>query len=134
MPQFERYFGMDYSGAETATSSLKGLRVYSATLTEPPAEVLPHPGPRKHWTRRGLAEWLATELRDGPPTLVGIDHAFSFPLRYFEVHRIPPTGRHSSTTSSNTGRPMKTTCMWILFAKVCAATALRARGLRAGGE
>lgn len=90
MPQFERYFGMDYSGAETATSSLKGLRVYSATLTEPPAEVPPPPGPRKHWTRRGLAEWLATELRDGPPTLVGIDHAFSFPVRYFEVHRIPP--------------------------------------------
>ena len=24
MPQFERYFGIDYSGAETATSSLKG--------------------------------------------------------------------------------------------------------------
>ena len=50
----------------------------------------PPPSPRKYWTRRGLAEWLATELRNGPPTLVGIDHAFSFPLRYFEVHRIPP--------------------------------------------
>lgn len=90
MPHFERYLGIDYSGAETPTRSLKGLRVYSATQDAPPAEVLPPPSPRKYWTRRGLAEWLAAELRAGPPTLVGIDHAFSFPLRYFEVHRIPP--------------------------------------------
>jgi hypothetical protein len=53
-------------------------------------EVQPPPSARKYFTRRGLAEWLERELRDGPPTLVGIDHAFSFPLRYFEVHRIPP--------------------------------------------
>jgi hypothetical protein len=25
-PMFERYIGIDYSGAETATASLKGLR------------------------------------------------------------------------------------------------------------
>lgn len=90
MPQFARYFGIDYSGAETATSSLTGLRLYAATPTQPPAEVPPPPSPRKYWSRRSLAEWLATELRDGPPTLVGIDHAFSFPLRYFEIHRLPP--------------------------------------------
>jgi hypothetical protein len=53
-------------------------------------EVPPPPSPRKYFTRQGLALWLEEELRDGPPTLVGIDHAFSFPLRYFEVHRIPP--------------------------------------------
>ena len=87
---FERYLGIDYSGAETATSSLKGLRLYAATPGQPPAEIPPPPSPRKYWTRRGLAEWLAAELTDGPPTLVGIDHAFSFPLRYFEVHRLTP--------------------------------------------
>ena len=90
MPLFERYLGIDYSGAQTPTSSLTGLRVYAATPTQPPSEIPPPPSPRKYWTRRGLAEWLAAELRDGPPTLVGIDHAFSFPLRYFEFHRIPP--------------------------------------------
>jgi hypothetical protein len=90
MPQFARYLGIDYSGAETPTSSLKGLRLYAATPTQPPAEILPPPSPRKYWTRRGLAEWLAAALRDGPPTLVGIDHGFSFPLRYFEYHSIPP--------------------------------------------
>ena len=90
MPQFERYLGIDYSGAQTPTSSLTGLRLYAATPLQPPSEVPPPPSPRKYWTRRGLAEWLAAELRDGPPTLVGIDHAFSFPLRYFEAHCLPP--------------------------------------------
>ena len=90
MAQFERYLGIDYSGAQTPTSSLPGLRVYAATLADAPREIPPPPSPRKYWTRRGLAEWLAAELRAGPPTLVGIDHAFSFPLRYFEAHSIPP--------------------------------------------
>lgn len=90
MPQFARYLGIDYSGAETPTSSLKGLRVYAATAAETPTEIPPPPSARKYWTRRGLAEWLARELHDGPPALVGIDHAFSFPLRYFETHRLPP--------------------------------------------
>jgi hypothetical protein len=90
MPRFKRYLGIDYSGAKTPTCSLKALRVYSARPSEFPVEVLPPPGPRKYWTRRGLAEWLLAELRDGPPTLVGIDHAFSFPLGYFEAHSLPP--------------------------------------------
>lgn len=90
MPQFARYFGIDYSGAQTPTSSLPGLRLYAATPEQPPTEIFPPPSPKKHWTRRGLAEWLAVELRNGPRTLVGIDHAFSFPLRYLEVHQLAP--------------------------------------------
>lgn len=90
MPLFERYFGIDYSGAETPSSSLTGLRVYGATPAQPPLEIPPPPSPRKSWTRRGLAEWLVAELSQGPAALVGIDHAFSFPLRYFEKHRLPP--------------------------------------------
>jgi hypothetical protein len=89
MSQFQRYIGIDYSGAATPSTSLKGLRVYSARPTQPPREVSPPPGRHKYWTRRGIAEWLATELHEEPPALVGIDHAFSFPLRYFEAHRIP---------------------------------------------
>lgn len=86
---FARYVGIDYSGAETPNSSLKGLRVYAADGTAEAVEVLPPPSPRKYWTRRGLAEWLAGTLQKGPSTIVGIDHAFSFPLQYFEVHRLP---------------------------------------------
>ena len=89
-PVFARYIGIDYSGAETATSSLKGLRVYMAGHDAAPVEVQPPAGPRKYWSRRGIAEWLVEILQADIPTLVGIDHAFSFPLRYFEAHRLEP--------------------------------------------
>ncbi len=89
MPQFERYIGIDYSGAETPISSLPALRVYTADHASPPKEVLPPKSPRKYWTRRGIAEWLRDELSNPKPVLVGIDHGFSFPLRYFEAHRLP---------------------------------------------
>ena len=55
-----------------------------------PVEVQPPPGPRKYWTRRGIAEWLVERLSEDTPTLVGIDHGFSFPLPYFEAHHLPP--------------------------------------------
>ncbi len=85
---FNRYIGIDYSGAQTAESSLKGLRVYCAHGAAVAQEVAPPPSPRKYWTRRGIAQWLAERLADGMPTLVGIDHGFSFPLRYFEKHQL----------------------------------------------
>jgi hypothetical protein len=89
MPTFTRYIGIDYSGAATPRSSLPGLRVYSADRTTLPVEVLPPPSPRKYWTRRGIADLLVERLSEGLPILVGIDHGFSFPLRYFETHRLP---------------------------------------------
>jgi hypothetical protein len=87
-PAFQHYIGIDYSGAKTPTSSLEGLRVYMADHASPPAEVLPPPSPRKYWTRRGIADWLVGWLAANEPTLVGIDHGFSFPVRYFEVHHL----------------------------------------------
>lgn len=88
LARFERYIGIDYSGAQTPTSSLKGLRVYMANRPSPPIEVQPAPSPRRYWTRRGLAEWLAQHIQEEVPTLVGIDHGFALPLRYFEVHHL----------------------------------------------
>jgi hypothetical protein len=90
LPGFNRYIGIDYSGAETPRSSLKGLRVFMAGRTSLPIEVPPPPSPRKYWTRRGIAEWLAEVLAEDWRTLVGIDHGFSFPLKYFTSHDLPP--------------------------------------------
>ena len=64
MPSFVRYIGIDYSGAETPTASLKGLRVYVADGDAAPVEVSPPPSPRKYWTRRGIAEWLVEKLTE----------------------------------------------------------------------
>jgi hypothetical protein len=88
-PAFEQYIGIDYSGAQTSASSLKGLRVYAADRLTAPEEVEPPLSPRKYWTRRGIAGWLVDRLSEGPLTLVGIDHAFSFPLQYFEQYGLP---------------------------------------------
>ncbi len=90
MSAFTRFIGIDYSGAQTPTASLKGLRVYLAEGDGLPAEVPPPPSSRKYWTRKGVAHWLVKRLSEDVPTLVGIDHGFSFPRRYFEVHGLEP--------------------------------------------
>lgn len=86
MTQFSRYIGIDYSGAATPDTALTGLRVYVADGRSLPKEVRPEASARKHWTRRRLALWLKDTLRDGTPTITGIDHGFSFPERYFAHH------------------------------------------------
>ena len=88
--QFKRYVGIDYSGAETPTSRLKGLRVYMATSEDEAEEVMPPSGPKRYWTRQAVAHWLLETLSQPTPTIVGIDHGFSFPIRYFEYHQILP--------------------------------------------
>jgi hypothetical protein len=87
---FQRYIGVAYSGAETPNASLKGLRIYVAEGDASPREVPPPPSPRKYWTRKGVAHWLIEQLAKDQPTLVGIDHGFSFPLRYLEAHHLEP--------------------------------------------
>ena len=90
MPAFARTIGIDYSGAQTPTASLKGLRVSLAAGGGPPTEVPPPPSPRKYWTRKSIADWLVERLSEDAPTPVGIDHGFSFPLLYFETFRLLP--------------------------------------------
>jgi hypothetical protein len=85
---FDRYIGIDYSGAQTPTSSLKGLRVYLGDRSAPPVEVQPPSSPRKYWTRRGIGEWLVERLNERSRMLVGIDHGFSFPMEYFKRYRL----------------------------------------------
>ena len=88
-PIFKRYIGIDYSGAQTPRQSLKGLRIYEADQVNLPREVGPPPSPRKYWTRREIAEWLVKRLSENTLALVGIDHGFSLPLKYFKKHGLP---------------------------------------------
>lgn len=90
MPLFERIIAVAYSGAETPDSPLKALRVFTATDDSEPLEVSTPNPTRRYWTRREIAHWLIEQLRETPRTLVGIDHPFSFPMRYFEHHRLTP--------------------------------------------
>jgi hypothetical protein len=76
---FERYIGIDYSGAETCESSLNGLRVYTADRASEPREVAPTTSPRKHSTRKAISHWLIERLSQPVATLVGIDHGSESP-------------------------------------------------------
>jgi Peptidase family S41 len=86
MPQFKGYIGIDYSGAATAESHLKEIRVYAATASVEPYEVTPSSSAGKYWSRRGVANWLREQLLGEDAVMVGIDHGFSLPLTYFKRH------------------------------------------------
>ncbi len=85
--KFERYIGIDYSGAETPDRRIKGLQIYEASQNAEPSPVRPGQ-PFKHWSRQHVAHWLLAELQRGEPLLIGIDHGFSFPLSYFERYKL----------------------------------------------
>lgn len=83
--QFRRYIGVDYSGAKTPESPLRGIRVFSASTAEIREELADR---NRHWSREALAKWLLHVLSSDEPSVVGIDHAFSFPRKYFAIHSL----------------------------------------------
>ncbi len=95
MSLFSRYIGLDYSGAETPDSRISGLRVYVAAKDREPEEQNTSAGlgttarhMRWNWSRKELADWLIQQLQMSEPAIVGIDHAFSFPLAYFDKYQL----------------------------------------------
>ena len=86
--RFTRYIGIDYSGAKTPVLPLPQVRVYEAEGELEPQERFVTENARRHWSRKHLATWLSDTLAHGPRTIVGIDHAFSFPQAYFSRHGI----------------------------------------------
>lgn len=87
---FNLHIGIDYSGAETPTSRLAGLQVYAATAGVPERVTTPAAPESKtwNWTRQEIAEWLIEQARSSQRFLAGIDHAFSFPMSYFQRYKI----------------------------------------------
>ena len=86
---FQRTIGIDYSGSDTPLKRLSGLRVFKSDGNDPPREVRSraHPKGQWNWNRKEIAEWLVEQLqKQDKPTLVGIDHAFSFPIEYFQKY------------------------------------------------
>lgn len=84
MPIFQRYVGIDYSGAASASTPLRGLRLFMAEGEQSPQEILPASNDAASWSRERLALWLDALLSENVPAIVGIDHGFSFPLAYFD--------------------------------------------------
>lgn len=96
---FTQFVGIDYSGAQSPTSRLKGLQVCVAQPGTTPMQVVTpaaaaasargesHSAPR-HWTRSEIALWIIDLIKRGEPALIGIDHGFSFPETYFRRYSL----------------------------------------------
>ena len=85
--QFSRYVGIDYSGRGKPTRAYAGIQVYLASGGNPPTRQQ-RPNSTANWSRQSLAEWLLGILTEPTPTIVGIDHAFSFPVDFLHKYSI----------------------------------------------
>lgn len=86
--KFQRYIGIDYSGAQTPESRLKALQVYEASEDEGPVKISTPAAGAKNWTRLEIAQYCRRVLESGEPAIIGIDHGFSFPLSYMQRYGI----------------------------------------------
>jgi hypothetical protein len=80
--RFTRHIGIDYSGAQSPESRLKALQVYEARDGNTPRKVSTPAEGAKNWSRLEVAQYCAAAIETGEPVIIGIDHAFSFPLTY----------------------------------------------------
>lgn len=85
---FERYIGIDYSGAKAPVSRLRSLQVYAATPADGPLQIAVPSAAAHNWCRKDLAAWCIRELMSDVRCIMGIDHGFSFPLSYMQRHEI----------------------------------------------
>ena len=86
--KFARHIGIDYSGARTPESRLKGLQVYESRNGGMPERIATSAEGAKNWTRLEVAQFCASSIESGEPVIIGIDHAFSFPMNYMKRYGI----------------------------------------------
>jgi len=87
-PLFESYIGIDYSGAGKTIQRLRGLQVFKASQRSEPEKIRTAAGRERNWDRKEIAHWCLQELKNETPVIIGIDHAFSFPLSYMDRWKI----------------------------------------------
>jgi len=133
-PAFKRYIGIDYSGAETPTSSLNGLRVYEADAEIIAQEVQPRRA-RANTGRAGasLSGWSRIWLADRQLSSESTTGSH-FLCATLSVMACRSTGHSFSTTSSDIGRPTKTTHTSNSFGMEVAEMLPPVLGIRAGVE
>jgi len=87
MPLFDKYIGIDYSGADKPRSKIKGLAVVQSSQGSPASLVYPstaqHSASDKEhlWSREEVYFWLRNQLLSSQERMIiGIDHGLSYPL------------------------------------------------------
>lgn len=88
---FQRFIGIDYSGAATPQSRLGGLQVFETDGSHAPQRVSSPASlskKRRNWNREEVAEHLVQRALSGENFIAGIDHGLSFPKSYFEKYSL----------------------------------------------
>lgn len=88
MTDFQQYIGVHYSGRKGPGERVRELRVFTAHEDHEPYPDTNPDDAEGRWSRRELAEWLRAKLEGEETTIVGIDHAFSFPQSYMERNNL----------------------------------------------
>jgi hypothetical protein len=83
---FERYVGIDYSGAGTPKKRNRALQVFVAIGDCEPTKN--KADTNWNWNRKEIAHWCLEQLKKQGPIIIGIDHAFSFPISYINRYVI----------------------------------------------
>jgi hypothetical protein len=90
MTRYSTFIGIDYSGAQHSTKPLTGIQVYRSQDGQKITKIIPENQTSDKWCRSELALWLIQIIsQQTHPMIVGIDHAMSFPLEYFEKYNLP---------------------------------------------
>lgn len=80
---FNRYVGIDYSGAKAPVSRLPQLQVYSGDNTGITDVVKPTDTGARNWCRKEVAAYVKRILLSEERAIIGVDHGFSFSQDYF---------------------------------------------------
>ena len=86
--QFKIHIGIDYSGAGTPLNRLGGLQLFKASHNSEPQLIRTSSGHGWKWNRKEIAHWCLEALKGDAPIIIGIDHAFSFPITYMKRYQI----------------------------------------------
>ncbi|MDE0042862.1 MAG: hypothetical protein OXT74_12560 [Candidatus Poribacteria bacterium] len=82
------YIGIDYSGASTPETRLKGLQVYGARSGRVPERAATPTPSARNWTRAEIGQYCADTITTNQRVIIGIDHAFSFPRSYMDRYEL----------------------------------------------
>lgn len=99
MMRFEKYIGIDYSGAGKPTHGHKGLQVYLGDAADDPIILKPPTGTR--WSRWSITTWLVEQIASSSRVVAGIDHGFSLPQEQFYGATIWPAFLQAFTDEWN---------------------------------
>ena len=88
LPMFEKYIGIDYSGAGPAVKRNKALQVFMAAEGSKPVKIKTDVGSNWNWNRKEIAHWCLEQLKNDGPIIIGIDYVFSFPHSYMSRNEI----------------------------------------------